>query len=73
MKLFSCHRCKQLLFFENIRCTRCGFTLAYLPDRDLMSGLQQESPAGPTWRALAPAAGRGPLPAVRQLHPARGL
>src|SRR5688572_22978672 len=55
MKLFSCHRCRQLLFFESTQCTRDGFRLAYLPDRDLMSGLDQDA-AGPGWTALAPAA-----------------
>jgi hypothetical protein len=59
MKLFSCHRCRQLLFFESISCTRCGFRLAYLPDRDLMTGMAEDtSDQGGTsaWTALTPAA-----------------
>jgi hypothetical protein len=55
MKLFSCHRCLQLLFFESTQCTRDGFRLAYLPDRDLMSGLDQDAD-GRAWTALTPAA-----------------
>ena len=34
MKLFTCHHCGQLLYFENIRCERCGHTVGYLPDRN---------------------------------------
>ncbi len=36
MKLFSCSTCGQLVFFENVRCTRCGSTLAYLPDHAMI-------------------------------------
>jgi hypothetical protein len=54
MKLFNCHLCHQLLFFESTQCTRCGFRLAYLPDRDVMSGLAEQA-GGPLWTALAPA------------------
>jgi hypothetical protein len=32
MKLFAC-TCQQILFFESVTCTRCGRTLAFLPDR----------------------------------------
>ena len=32
MKMFCCSTCGQIVFFENVRCTRCGSTLAYLPD-----------------------------------------
>jgi hypothetical protein len=40
MKIFSCSRCSQVVFFENVRCTRCGASLAYLPDRATMSALE---------------------------------
>ena len=30
MKLFKCHNCGQLLYFENTLCTRCEHTLGYL-------------------------------------------
>jgi hypothetical protein len=66
MKLFSCHQCQQLIFFENVHCTRCNHTLAYLPDRGLMSAMQlrdgprnatpaQQAP-GAIWVAQVPAA-----------------
>ena len=67
MKLFSCHRCQQLVFFESSQCIRCGHPLAYLPDRDLVSALAPAdaatmatmpagAPPNQLWRALAPAA-----------------
>jgi hypothetical protein len=43
MQIFSCPSCRQVLFFENVSCTRCGHQLAYLPDRGLVSGIE---PAG---------------------------
>lgn len=43
MKLFACDRCHQLVFFENVACTRCGQALAYLPDVERVSGIE---PAG---------------------------
>jgi hypothetical protein len=46
MKLFACV-CQQLLFFESVACTRCGRTLAFLPDRRQMAALE---PSGDgTW------------------------
>ena len=66
MKLFSCHLCQQLIFFENVHCTRCNHTLAYLPDRAILSAMQPlDGPPGATstsvpadaiWVAQAPAA-----------------
>jgi hypothetical protein len=54
MKLFTCTACKGLLFFENVRCTACDRTVAYLPDRGVVSALD---PAGEgTYVALAPQA-----------------
>lgn len=40
MEIFTCEGCGQLLFFENSSCTRCGSTLAYLPDRDDVCALE---------------------------------
>jgi hypothetical protein len=59
MKLFTCSRCRQVLFFENVQCTRCGAPLAYLPDRKVVSALEavpavDGAPA--SWIALAPEA-----------------
>ena len=39
MKLFSCPTCRQAIFFENVRCTQCGATLAYLPEHRTMAAL----------------------------------
>jgi hypothetical protein len=40
MKIFSCSKCGQVVFFENVRCTRCASALAYLPDRRTMSAME---------------------------------
>jgi hypothetical protein len=40
MKIFSCSTCNQTVFFENVRCTRCSDTLAYLPDHAIMSPME---------------------------------
>jgi hypothetical protein len=53
MKLFSCAVCRQLLFFENVKCGSCGHSLAYLPEHEVVSAL---APEGGGWRALAPEA-----------------
>jgi hypothetical protein len=63
MKVFSCSSCRQTVFFESVSCTRCGRALAYLPDRELVSGIElADAPAGTApgsaapgrrWRALA--------------------
>jgi len=50
MKLFTCQHCRQLLYFENTRCERCGHTLGYLPDAGTLSALE---PDGDGWRALS--------------------
>ena len=60
MKLFHCDSCQQVLFFENVQCTRCGHALAYLPDRALLSAIEPDPSTGAPgqektlWRALAP-------------------
>jgi hypothetical protein len=54
MKLFTCQKCDQGLFFENVSCTRCGYKLAYLPDRDTLSALEPAGSGGAgTWQPLA--------------------
>jgi hypothetical protein len=53
MKIFSCSQCGQLVFFENVRCTRCGVALAYLPDHGFMSAME---PADGGLVAMAPGA-----------------
>jgi hypothetical protein len=56
MKLFTCSVCRQLLFFENVRCTGCGHVLAYLPDRAVLSALAPVAGAPGLFEALAPVA-----------------
>ncbi|HEX2594415.1 MAG TPA: putative zinc-binding peptidase [Rhizomicrobium sp.] len=51
MKVFSCQACGQLVYFENIRCERCGHVLGYLPDRETVSALEPMD--GDAWKALA--------------------
>ncbi len=33
MKLFTCERCGNLLYFENVSCTRCGAQLGFFPEQ----------------------------------------
>ena len=49
MKLFECQRCKQLLFFENTLCERCGSFLGYLPEQTTLSAL--DALGGDRWQA----------------------
>jgi hypothetical protein len=39
MKVFHCDHCRQLLFFENVRCLKCDHPLAYLPDLGVIGSL----------------------------------
>ena len=55
MKLFTCAACRQLLFFENVQCARCGHVLAYLPDHGVLSALEAV-PGADLHAALAPEA-----------------
>jgi hypothetical protein len=54
MKVFHCDHCGSPLFFENVRCVRCGHTLGFLPDVSDLSTL--EPLAEGLWRALTSAA-----------------
>lgn len=56
MKLFTCSVCQQLLFFENVRCTRCDHALAYLPGYRIVSALELVEGSPGLFTALAPAA-----------------
>ncbi|THF65437.1 hypothetical protein E6C76_07515 [Pseudothauera nasutitermitis] len=49
MKLFQCQCCKQVLYFENTVCLRCGQTVGYLPQEDRMAAVEAD---GPRWRVL---------------------
>src|ERR1700757_3097573 len=50
MKLFECQNCGQPLYFETPRCESCGLWLGYLPDRAVVTALEEADGA---WRALA--------------------
>ncbi|NEX59591.1 zinc-binding metallopeptidase family protein [Noviherbaspirillum galbum] len=53
MKTFHCDRCGQQVFFENVRCERCGGMLGYQPEVRAISTFE---PAGDNiWRSLNPA------------------
>jgi hypothetical protein len=66
VKLFACTKCRQLVFFENTRCLRCGQALAYLPDREAVSGID---PAG---GAAGAAPGSAPPDQLWRAHAADG-
>src|SRR4051812_22079151 len=54
MKIFHCDHCRQLVFFENVECLRCGHRLGYLPDLGVVGSLD---PAGPDlWSSPLPRA-----------------
>jgi hypothetical protein len=44
MKIFRCDHCRQLVFFENVRCLNCGRPLAYLPDLGVIGSLEPDGP-----------------------------
>ncbi|HEY0418666.1 MAG TPA: putative zinc-binding peptidase [Acetobacteraceae bacterium] len=50
MKLFRCQHCDQVLYFENVRCEKCGHRLGYRPEAFLLSALEPEGEGA--WRAL---------------------
>lgn len=57
VKLFACDRCHQLVFFENVACTRCGQALAYAPEQGRVCGIEpadgagsRDGPPAPLWR-----------------------
>ena len=43
MKTFTVDHCRQLVFFENMRCVRCDHRLAYLPDLGVVGSLDETS------------------------------
>jgi hypothetical protein len=49
MRLFNCPNCKQVLYFENTQCARCGHTTGYVPSLDEMTTVE---PDGAQWIAL---------------------
>ena len=59
MKLFTCASCRNLLFFENVQCGRCGSPLAYVPEHKVLSTLEPATGDAGVFRALAPEAEGG--------------
>lgn len=55
MKLFECQNCGNLIYFENVRCERCGMALGYLPDPGTLTALARTDEGA--WTALVPAPG----------------
>jgi hypothetical protein len=52
LKTFYCDRCGSLVFFENVKCVKCGDALGFLPDSGELGTFE---PAGnDVWRPLAP-------------------
>jgi hypothetical protein len=45
MRIFTCSNCGNTVFFENVRCTHCGHTLAYFPEHNLVTAIEP-LPAG---------------------------
>src|ERR1700724_4921373 len=56
MKTFHCDQCGQQVFFENIRCERCGCMLGYLSDLRDISAFEPVEPD--LWRSLNRQAGQ---------------
>lgn len=54
MKTFHCDRCGQQVFFENVRCERCGAMLGYLPDIRQIGAFEPDGEG--FWRSLHPGA-----------------
>ncbi|HEY0522701.1 MAG TPA: putative zinc-binding peptidase [Stellaceae bacterium] len=52
MKLFTCEWCGQLLYFENVRCERCGHRLGYVPDAGTLSALEEAAETAGEWHPV---------------------
>lgn len=51
MRLFSCQNCGQLVYFENVSCTRCGAVLGFIPDDLQIVALDPVAQEG-VWRPV---------------------
>jgi hypothetical protein len=49
MKTFHCDHCGHPVFFENVRCLKCGSALAFLPDRLALCAIEAVPGAGGLW------------------------
>jgi hypothetical protein len=52
MKLFRCPVCGQALHFENSECTKCGHTVAFVPEHRILTALEPADAARGTFTAL---------------------
>ncbi len=52
MKLFTCPSCQQPLHFENSRCTKCGHSLAFVPEHLALTAIEAVDGAPGTFVAL---------------------
>ncbi len=52
MRLFTCQSCGNTVFFENVRCEKCGHALAYLPDQRRVAAIVPVEGAHNTYTAL---------------------
>jgi hypothetical protein len=50
MRTFHCDQCGQPLFFENVRCLRCGSDLAFLPDKLVLGAIEPVPGDRGLWR-----------------------
>ena len=69
MRLFTCHQCRQPVFFENYHCANCGANLGFVPaalevfafaSRSAAEGGAWSPAEGLTGPALQPCANRSP-------------
>jgi hypothetical protein len=44
VKLFTCSGCGNLVYFENVSCTRCGATLGFVPEETTMAAFEAAGP-----------------------------
>jgi hypothetical protein len=51
MKIFHCDSCGSLVFFDNVKCVKCGHVLGFLPAASELGALEATGPK--TWRPIA--------------------
>ena len=54
MKLFACSACKEVSYFDNSTCTRCGHALAYLVEHATLTALEPVKGDAGLFEALHP-------------------
>ena len=59
MRLFTCDACGHIVYFENVRCTQCSHTLAYLPDIQRVSAIEPVEGEAGLFTALSSAGKKG--------------